>query len=79
MGPTLRQLQEWLAADEDEHLEFKEAKQQIDFRKLAKYCTALANEGLGRLILGATDRPNCAIIASADHGAGHSSSIYMRI
>jgi ATP-dependent DNA helicase RecG len=40
---------------EDEHLEFKEAKQRFDFEKLVKYCAALANEGGGRMILGVTD------------------------
>src|SRR5947209_804860 len=41
---------------EDEHLEFKEANNQFDTRKLFKYCVALANERGGRLILGVTDR-----------------------
>lgn len=44
------------ASDEDEHLEFKEAKQQFDFTKLLRYCVALANEGGGKLILGVSDR-----------------------
>jgi ATP-dependent DNA helicase RecG len=41
---------------EDEHLEFKEAKQQIDSDALCEYCIALANECGGRLLLGITNR-----------------------
>lgn len=44
------------ASDEDEHLEFKEAKQQFDVAKLLRYCVALANEGGGKLVLGVSDR-----------------------
>ena len=51
----LAELQKILDAEEDEHLEFKEAKQQYDSVKLIEYCVALANEGGGRLILGVTD------------------------
>ena len=47
----------WLAqAPEDEHLEFKEAKQQYDTTKLLRYCVALANEGGGHLVLGVSDK-----------------------
>ena len=46
----------WLNTKEDEHLEFKEAKEHYDFEKLVKYCVALANEGGGRMILGVTDK-----------------------
>ncbi len=28
----------WLQGKEDEHLEFKEAKNRFDFEKLVKYC-----------------------------------------
>ena len=49
------QFNSWLKGREDEHLEFKEAKQQYDFEKLVQYCVALANEGGGKLILGVTD------------------------
>lgn len=50
-------LEHWLSgAPEDEHLEFKEAKQQFDQAKLMRYCVALANEGGGYLVLGVTDR-----------------------
>lgn len=46
----------WLGTKEDEHLEFKEAKERFDFELLVKYCVALANEGGGRIILGVTDK-----------------------
>ncbi len=38
--------------EEDEHLEFKEAKRYFDFEKLVRYCVAIANEGGGKIILG---------------------------
>jgi len=44
------------APEEDEHLEFKEAKENFHFEKLVKYCVALANEGGGQIILGVTDK-----------------------
>ncbi|MDP8213595.1 MAG: ATP-binding protein [Candidatus Euphemobacter frigidus] len=50
----LQQLMHW--SSEDEHLEFKEAKQRFDFERLVKYCCALANEGGGRMILGITNK-----------------------
>ena len=49
------QFNAWLAAPEDGHLEFKEAKSRYDFEELVKYCVALANEGGGQMILGVTD------------------------
>ena len=51
----LEQLNDWMAAPEDGHLELKEAKNRYDFEELVKYCAALANEGGGRIILGVTD------------------------
>ena len=54
---SMDQLNRWLAgAREDEHLEFKEAKQQYDTSKLFRYCVALANEGGGHLVLGVSDK-----------------------
>lgn len=54
-----QQLEDWLNAKEDEHLEFKEAKNNFHFEKLVKYCAALANEGGGSIVLGVTDsRPH---------------------
>jgi ATP-dependent DNA helicase RecG len=41
---------------EHQRLEFKEAKQQYDYRKLCQYCVAIANEGGGFLVLGVTDK-----------------------
>lgn len=54
---TLDTLDRWLTGvPENEHLEFKEAKQQCDTTKLMRYCVALANEGGGHLVLGVTDK-----------------------
>ena len=64
MTPTLQQLDDWLAAREDEHLEFKEAKGGFHFEKLVKYCAALANEGGGSIILGVTDRRPRRVVGS---------------
>jgi ATP-dependent DNA helicase RecG len=50
------QIDAWLQGKEDEHLEFKEAKQNFHFEKLVKYCAALANEGGGSIVLGITDK-----------------------
>jgi ATP-dependent DNA helicase RecG len=56
MNTSLNQLQLWMSSKEDEHLEFKQAKQNFHFEKLVKYCAALANEGGGKMILGVTDK-----------------------
>lgn len=54
---TIEQVQQWMAAEsEDEHLEFKEAKQGLHLAQLCRYCVALANEGGGVLVLGVTDK-----------------------
>ncbi|HLH20048.1 MAG TPA: ATP-binding protein [Bryobacteraceae bacterium] len=42
---------------EHQRLEFKEAKQQYDYKKLCQYCVAIANEGGGFLVLGVADQP----------------------
>ncbi len=47
-SPPVEQLPHWMAGKEDEHLEFKEAKNNFHFEKLVDYCVALANEGGGR-------------------------------
>jgi ATP-dependent DNA helicase RecG len=53
---TLDTLYNWLvAAKENEHLDFKEAKQQYDMTKLLRYCVAFANELGGHLVLGVSD------------------------
>lgn len=56
MITTLEQLQALMDSKEDEHLEFKEAKNNYDFGTLIKYCAALANENGGKIILGVTDK-----------------------
>lgn len=61
---SLEQLQELLDCKEDEHLEFKEAKNTYDSEKLVKYCVALANEGGGKLILGVTDKIPRRVVGS---------------
>lgn len=62
MNTPLEQLQAWMQAKENEHFEFKEAKNRFDFEELVKYCAALANEGGGRMILGVTNaRPRRAV------------------
>ncbi len=50
------QLNDWLGGIEDEHLEFKEARNNFSFDKLVKYCASLANEGGGTIVLGVSDR-----------------------
>lgn len=72
MSITLATLDAWLADRENEHLEFKEAKNQYSYRKLLRYCAALANERGGSLVLGVTDkRPRRVVGTKAfeDHGS----------
>lgn len=64
MTVSTQELQTWMSAKEDEHLEFKEAKTQFDFERLLKYCVAFANEGGGRLILGVTDERPRRVVGS---------------
>lgn len=64
MKATESQIDSWLKADENEHLEFKEAKRNFHFDKLVKYCAALANEGGGRIVLGVTDRKPRQVVGS---------------
>ena len=63
MSPV-EHLQLWMAEPEAERLEFKEAKSNFDYDKLAKYCSALANEGGGRIILGVTDKRPRRVVGS---------------
>jgi ATP-dependent DNA helicase RecG len=63
MSPVER-LQLWMAEPEAERLEFKEAKSSFDYGKLANYCSALANEGGGRIILGVTDKRPRRVVGS---------------
>ena len=64
MSATLEKLQEWMESKENEHLEFKEAKNSYEFEELVKYCVALANEGGGTIVLGITDRPPRRVVSS---------------
>ncbi len=62
---TLDTLTYWLSTPrENEHLEFKEAKQQFYKAKLLRYCVALANENGGHLVLGVTDKPPRKIVGT---------------
>jgi len=54
-----------LSEEEDEHIEFKEAKHNFGFEKLLEYCVALANERGGRLILGVTDKPPRKVVGTS--------------
>ena len=64
VSETVQQLARWMASEEDEHLEFKEAKNDYDFEKLVKYCCALANEGGGHFVLGVTDKKPRHVVGS---------------
>jgi ATP-dependent DNA helicase RecG len=61
---TPEQSRSWLEGHEDEHFEFKEAKDRFDFEKLVKYCCALANEGGGKVILGVRDKKPRTVVGS---------------
>ena len=66
MSTTPEQIDVWRAApSEGQRLEFKEAKTQLDNKKLYKYCVALANEGGGSLILGVVDKPPRPVVGTA--------------
>jgi ATP-dependent DNA helicase RecG len=56
MPITQQQFEEWLLKKEKENLEFKEAKNQYDYKTMMKYCCAIANEGGGYFILGVHDK-----------------------
>jgi predicted HTH transcriptional regulator len=59
MAATADQIDVWRKSpSEHQRLEFKEAKQQFDFKKLCQYCVALANEGGGVLLLGTKACPD---------------------
>ncbi len=50
------QIRKWLESDENEHLEFKTAKDSYSRDELIKYCCALANENGGHFVLGISDK-----------------------
>ena len=65
MTTTPEQIDFWRQLpSETQRLEFKEAKGQYDFRKLLKYCVALANEGGGHLLLGIADKPPRTVVGT---------------
>jgi hypothetical protein len=49
MTISLEELQRLMNEIEGENLEFKEARQSYQFDKLMRYCSALANEGGGKV------------------------------
>lgn len=65
MTITPEQIDIWRnARSETQNLEFKEAKNQYDNKKLYKYCVALANEGGGYLVLGVANKPPRKVVGS---------------
>ena len=64
MSSNADQLLGWMESQENEHLEFKEAKASFEFEEIIKYCAAMANEGGGHLILGVTDKKPRRIVGS---------------
>ena len=65
MTTTPEQIDLWRQSpSEHQRLEFKEAKTQLDNRRLYEYCVALANEGGGYLVLGVADRPPRPVVGT---------------
>lgn len=65
MSTTVEQIDRWRSvASEHQRLEFKEAKTQYDFKKLCRYCVALANEGGGHLLFGICDKPPRSVVGT---------------
>ncbi len=62
----LERLTAWLLSPaENEHLEFKEAKQTFSREKVFDYCCAIANEGGGHLVLGVSAQHPRQIVGTA--------------
>jgi ATP-dependent DNA helicase RecG len=81
---SLHQLELLLNSEEDEHLEFKLARDGFDADELLKYCCALANEKSGKLILGITDKKPRQVVGTNAFGnldkiKEHLSSLALRI
>jgi len=64
MSTTIEQIDAWRGKRENEHLEFKEAKNQFNFESLLAYCVAIANEGGGVLLLGIANHPPRAVVGT---------------
>lgn len=65
MSTSPEQIDLWRSVpSEHQRLEFKEAKQQFDTRRLHEYCVALANEGGGILLLGVADQPPRPVVGT---------------
>lgn len=66
MSKTYNTIEELIEAPENEHFQFKEAKERYDFEKAVKVCCALSNDGGGKLVLGITDkRPRKVVNSNA--------------
>ena len=66
MPTTTEQIDLWRKSpSENQRLEFKEAKTQLDNRKLYEYCVAIANENGGLLILAVADKPPRQVVGTA--------------
>lgn len=65
MGITSEQIDIWRGMmHETQNLEFKEANNQYDTKRLCRYCVAIANEGGGYLVLGIADKPPRPVVSS---------------
>ena len=64
MTDALERFQSWLDTKEGENFEFKEAKNSYNFSDLLKYCSALSNEGGGRILLGITNKRPRRVVGS---------------
>ncbi len=78
---SLEQIARWLSEPEGERLEFKSARRNYHFDKLVDYCVALANEGGGQILLGATDvRPREVVGTAAFKEPGRTEAgLYQRL
>lgn len=66
MNITAKQIDIWLdVPSETQNLEFKEAKNQYDNKKLFEYCVAIANEGGGFLVLGVSDKKPRKVVGTS--------------
>lgn len=65
---SLEQLKLWMDGNEDEHLEFKEAKSNFQFDRLLEYCVALGNEKGGLLILGVSNAKPRRVVGTQAFG-----------